>query len=190
MVSPLQNAVTFFKEFGLFDVVLPFLLVFTIIFAILEKTRILGTEKDPKDKDISRKNLNGVVSFVIAMTVVATNKIVMAINTALPNVVFLVIVCVSFLILISVFFGTGELNFSENDKTKTYAKIFMIVLLILIIVIFLNSLTLNSGESWLEYGASYALDNISGPVVTSLIFLVVALGAIFFVVSSKGGKKE
>ena len=44
MVSPLESAINFFKEFGLFSVVLPFLLVFTIVFAILEKTKVLGTE--------------------------------------------------------------------------------------------------------------------------------------------------
>ena len=44
MASTLQNAIEFFKAFGLFDIVLPFLLVFTIIYAILEKTRILGHE--------------------------------------------------------------------------------------------------------------------------------------------------
>lgn len=183
MVSPLQNAVNFLKEFGLFDVVLPFLLVFTIVFAILEKTRILGTtntkEKDPK------KSLDGMVAFVIAMLVVATNKIVTAINSALPNVVFLVIISVSFLLLVSVFLGTGELDFNKQFGGWTVG--FMIVLLILIVLIFLNSLTLNNGDSWLEYGAKYFYNNISGPIVTSLIFLAIAVAAIFFVVGGKNG---
>ena len=90
MVSPLASAVNFFKEFGLFDVVLPFLLVFAIIFAILEKTRILGTEKIDKE-DVPRRNLNTIVAFVIGMLVIATNKIVTAINQALPNVVLLAV---------------------------------------------------------------------------------------------------
>ena len=67
----------------------------------------------------------------------------------------------------------------------------MIVLLVLIVLIFLNSLTLNTGESWLEYGFKYLINNLSGPIVTSIIFLVIVIGAIFFVVSgsSSGGKK-
>ena len=40
MVTPLGRAVEFFRDFGLFDIVLPFLLVFAIVFAVLEKTRI------------------------------------------------------------------------------------------------------------------------------------------------------
>jgi len=53
MTSPLVNAIEFLKEFCFFDVVLPFLLVFSITFAVLEKTRILGVESDgktPKNK--------------------------------------------------------------------------------------------------------------------------------------------
>ena len=37
MASVLGNTIEFFTRFGMFDVVLPFLLVFTIVFAILEK---------------------------------------------------------------------------------------------------------------------------------------------------------
>jgi len=84
----LQNAINFFRDFGLFDVVLPFLLVFAIVFAILEKTRILGNEGSG-DKAVPKHSLNSTVAFVVALLVVATNKVVTAINAALPNVVLL-----------------------------------------------------------------------------------------------------
>src|SRR3990167_8357987 len=102
MVSPLQNAIQFFKEFGLFDVVLPFLLVFAIIFAILEKTMVLGSE-GKGDSAKPKKNLNAMVAFVVAMLVVATNKIVTAINEALPNIVLIIVAFVAFLLMIGVF---------------------------------------------------------------------------------------
>ena len=44
MATPFREVIEFFDSIGLFDVVLPFLLVFTIVFAILEKTKVLGTE--------------------------------------------------------------------------------------------------------------------------------------------------
>ena len=90
MASPLQNSIEFFREFGLFDVVLPFLLVFTIIFAILEKTRILGTVKIKGD-EVPNKNLNSMVSFVVALLTVATANVVRTINESLPNVVLLTV---------------------------------------------------------------------------------------------------
>ena len=93
MASPLQNAIEFFKNFGLFDVVLPFLLVFTIVFAILEKSRILGLEHN-----LPKKNLNSMVAFVLALLVVATNRVVTALNLALPNIILMLVIVVSFLL--------------------------------------------------------------------------------------------
>lgn len=188
MVSPLVNAVDFFKEFGLFDVILPFLLVFSIVFAILEKTRILGEEKI-KDVSMPKRSLNATVAFVMGMLVVATNKIVTAINTALPNVVFLAVIIISFLMLVGIFFKEGEFDFA--NKEKGWVVVFMFVLLILIGLIFLDSIQADSGESWLTVGFNYVVDNASGPVVTSLIFLIVTLVAILFIMKkpSSGEKK-
>ncbi len=90
MVSPLGKAVEFLRDFGLFDVILPFLLVFTITFAVLEKTRILGTIKiHGSDDTIPNKNLNSMVAFSVALLVVATANIVRAINESLPNIILL-----------------------------------------------------------------------------------------------------
>lgn len=184
MASPLQNAVNFFKEFGLFDVVLPFLLVFAIIFAVLEKTKVLGTEGKEGDP---KRNLNTLVAFVIAMTTIATNKIVNAINVALPNIVLIIIIFVAFLLMIGVFFGTGELNFREQHKSFFYG--FLVVSLILLVLIILNSLTLDSGQTWLDFLMEYVVNNLSGPVVTSIIFLIVAVLAIVYITRGKGESK-
>ena len=51
----LGGVLDFFKELGIYDVVLPFILVFTIMFAILERTKIFGTEGEKK---FTKKNLN------------------------------------------------------------------------------------------------------------------------------------
>ena len=47
---------------GLTDVLLPFLLIFTIVFAVFQKTEILGKGK---------KNFNGVIALVIALATVS-----------------------------------------------------------------------------------------------------------------------
>ena len=91
MVSPLGKAIQFFQDFGLFDIVLPFLLVFTIVYAILDKTRLLGTIKTEKDQEIPNKNLNSMVAFVIGLLVVATANVVRAINESLPNIILLLV---------------------------------------------------------------------------------------------------
>ena len=42
--SVFRDVIDFFFQLGIYDVILPFLLIFTIVFAILEKTRVFGTE--------------------------------------------------------------------------------------------------------------------------------------------------
>ncbi|MBI5392054.1 hypothetical protein HZB00_03570 [Candidatus Woesearchaeota archaeon] len=187
MGSPLGNAVQFFKEFGLFDVILPFLLVFSVVFALLEKTKILGTEKI-SGTEYPRKNLNATVAFVVGMLVVATNKVVTAINIALPNIVLLIVAIVMFLMLVGTFYKTEELNFGE--KHKTAMRGFVVLVFIAIILIFANSIMYDATRSWLEYILNYVVDNFSGTVVTSLIFLVVAVGAIYYIVSNPQGQKK
>ena len=59
-----RGVIVFLEKLGVYDVVLPFLLVFTIVFAILEKTRVLGTD-DIDGKPWPKKNLNAVVAFVV-----------------------------------------------------------------------------------------------------------------------------
>ena len=88
MASAFREVIEFFQDIGLYDVVLPFLLVFTIVFAILEKTRVFGTEKI-EGNEYTKKNLNAVTAFVIAFFVVASSKLVEIITTVSSYTVIL-----------------------------------------------------------------------------------------------------
>ena len=160
MVSPLGKAVEFLRDFGLFEVVLPFLLVFTITFAVLEKTKILGTVKVHGTEDtIPNKNLNSMVSFVIALLVVATANIVRAINESLPNIILLLVASISFLILIGVFVK-DELDFTKEHPT--WNKWFIVLMFIGVILIFLNAIYMTvAGQemSVLEYLIDWIIKN-------------------------------
>jgi len=186
MVSPLGKAIEFFRDFGLFDVVLPFLLVFTIVFAILEKTRILGVVK-VKGEEIPNKNLNSMVAFVVGLLVVATANVVRTINESLPNVVLLVVISVSFLIMIGVFMKTGELNFSE--KHDKWYKWFMIIMFVAVIAIFLNSIYTKDGNSWLEVVLYLIITEWTGAAFSAIVFLGVMVWVLYWITKSKE-KKE
>src|SRR3989344_9189105 len=185
MVSPLGKAIEFFRDFGLFDVVLPFLLVFTIVFAILEKTRILGTVKT-KNGDIPNKNLNSMVAFVVGLLVVATANVVRTINESLPNVVLLIVASVSFLLMIGIFLKTDELDFS--NKHKYWYRSFMVIMFIAVIGIFLSSIYDANGNSYLEIAGFFLIQNWSEAVVTSVVFLIIVIGAIWYV--ARGDKQK
>ncbi len=189
MASPLGNAVEFLRDFGLFDVILPFLLVFTITYAVLEKTRILGTIKvSGSDDVIPNKNLNSMVSFVVALLVVATANIVRAINESLPNIVLLLVASISFLILIGVFMKDA-MDFPKQHPGWNYA--FIIIMFIGVVLIFLNAIYVDlAGQevSVLEYIIDWTIKNWSGTVFGSIVVLVVIVISIMFI--TKGTKSE
>ena len=107
MVSTFRTAIEFFDKIGIYDVVLPFLLVFTIVFAILEKTKLFGQE-EIDGKKYTRKNLNSMTSFVIAFLVVASSKLVATITDISSQVVVLLFLSVFFLLLVGSFFSESE----------------------------------------------------------------------------------
>lgn len=174
MVSPLQNALDFLVDFGFFDIILPFLLVFTIVFAILEKTKIFGKETD------RNKNINAMVAFVIAFFVIATPQIVTSIQVSIPQVALVLVVLVSFMMLAGSFIS-GEKEFSFQDRTGW--KIFLTLTVFFgIVAIFLNSL------DWLDPVLRYIIERWTDTLIVSILFLGIIIGVIFFVVGS-GDKK-
>ena len=110
--SAFRGVINILAKIGVYDIVLPFLLVFTIIFAILEKTKVLGLEKGAGGEG-TKKNLNSMVAFVIAFLVIASTKLVSIINEVLANVVLLLILAVCFLMLVGVFFGDKEFTLKD-----------------------------------------------------------------------------
>ena len=61
--------------------------------------RVLGTDQI-EGKKYTKKNLNGVISFVIAFLVVGSSQLVSIINQALAQIVLLLLVSIMFLLLI------------------------------------------------------------------------------------------
>jgi len=103
----LGNVILFFDKIGIYDVVLPFILVFAIVYAILEKSRILGMVKQG-DKEYTNKNVNSLVAFVISFFVIASAQLVEIIAQVSSQVVILLLLSVFFLLLIGSFMATEK----------------------------------------------------------------------------------
>ncbi len=169
--SGFRGAISFLDKVGVYDVILPFLLVFTIVFAVLEKTRVLGMEKI-EGKEYTKKNLNAMVAFVVAFLVIASTRLVAVINEVMANVVLLLILAICFLLLVGVFFGTQEFTL---EKMPLWLKAFTIIMFIGISVIFLNAL------GWLEPVFAF-LGRWDAEEVATVVFLVIVLAFIMFIV--------
>ncbi|MBW2992777.1 hypothetical protein KY345_06180 [Candidatus Woesearchaeota archaeon] len=91
------------ESYGLTDALLPFLLIFTIVFAILQKTNILGA---------GRKNFNVIVALVLALTAVIPHvtdsypegyDVIEIMNTALPQVSLIAVAAIMLMLLVGLF---------------------------------------------------------------------------------------
>lgn len=185
--STFRETLIFFDKLGIYDVILPFLLVFTIIFAILEKSKVLGTEVIEGEK-LAKKNLNAMVAFVIAFLTVASSQIVKVINQTAAHVVILLLLSVFFLILVGSFWKEGEGPFSLEGKWNI---LFMVIMFIGIVLIFLNALEYN-GKSWLTIFWDWLKNFNNSEAVSSIVLLVVILFFMWYVTKSqkKSASKE
>ena len=181
MVSTFRGVLEFFVKLGIYDVVLPFLLVFTLVFAIMEKTRVFGIEKTKDGDEYTRKDLNSMVAFVTAFLVVASSRLVAIINETMANMVLLLMMSVCFLILIG--------SFMKETREGVYlkgrwAKFFIVIMFVGLVLIFMNAL------GWLEPTWNFLRDHYDSTMVSSLILVAGMIGFMFWVTKDPTKKKE
>ena len=148
------------EEFAL----LPFLLIFTIVFAVLQKTKILGEGK---------KNFNVMIALIIALSVIIPHltgsypsgyDVVDLINYIIPQVSLIAVTFVMLLILTGIF--------APRWVSKSIAGILAMISFVAVLVIFGGAL------EWWESGWLY---EYFGEETISLIVVIL----IFPLVSSK-----
>ncbi len=177
MASTFREVLVFFDKIGIYDVVLPFLLVFTIVFSIFEKTKVLGMEK-VGDTEYTRKNMNAMVSFVIAFMVIASSRLVEIITQVSSQMVILLMLSVFFLLLIGSFYEEGKGVFLEDN----WKKLFMLIMFLGIVAIFLYAIKTKDGQPWLEWFFEYVSVNFNSTAVASIILVLVFILAIWYIV--------
>jgi len=94
-----QDLLVGLEDIGFYEVALPFLLVFTITYAILQKIKIFGA---------AGKNFNAVIAVVLAFLVVRTNTIVEVMNTFLPQISLISIIIVVTLLLVGILLNRDD----------------------------------------------------------------------------------
>jgi len=186
--SPFKTGIQFLDRIGVYEVLLPFLLIFTLIFAILEKTKLFGTETI-NDTEITKKNLNSMFAFVTSFFVVASTRLVATINEAIANMTILLLLGICFLMLVGVF-HTGKDEFEVGDNFKT---IFTWLMFAGILIIFLHALKTKDGTPWLYYAWGFLLNNYTnaafGAAILTLL-IVLLMGFITKSPEEKSSTKE
>ncbi|MBI2651529.1 hypothetical protein HYX01_03595 [Candidatus Woesearchaeota archaeon] len=162
---------------GFVDVLLPFLLIFTVLFAVLEKTKIMGDTK---------KNMNLAIALILSLLTViphATGNYpagydpVEIINKALPSVSLVVVAVIALMILIGVF---------AHDKIflgLTAPGLVAIFSISTLVYIF------GSAAGWWANGFVNWLESVFGSDVLAVVIMVLVFGIIVAYVTSDPAKE-
>ncbi|MCB9358393.1 hypothetical protein H6503_00520 [Candidatus Woesearchaeota archaeon] len=165
---------------GIADVLLPFILVFTIVFAILQKTEILGKGK---------KNFNSMIALVFGFAVVFPHVLglypdladpVDMINRALPQVSIVLVAVVALLLIIGIL--GGEVRWIGTSISGWIA----IISLIIIIYIFGRA----SGWPGFYYATPRWLAWLDDPDVQAFIIIILVFAILIWYITKDEEKTK
>ena len=172
----LEQFVRILESWGLTDVMLPFLLIFVVIFALMQKTRILGEQK---------KKYNLVVALVIGLLVVVPHvlhiypeeaDVIEIMNRALPQISLIAIAVIMLLILIGLF--GGEAKWMGSSMSGWIA----IIAFIVVLAIF------GSAAGW--WGNWSWFYNFFGAESVAIIIMILVFAIIVWWITSGEGKEK
>ena len=155
------------------DVILPFILVFTIVFSILEKTEILGKKKD----------IHAVVSFVISLIVIGVPAAVGILQKFIPLIAVILIILFTWLLVFGFAGKSVQVEWSPGLK-----RFFLIVLGIVLLAAI--GWAVGSTTGWLDQLNVNAV--LSAQITQMIIFVGAVIAVIAIAISSsehEGGHK-
>src|SRR3989344_4924039 len=130
--SSAGNVLLYLERYGLTDVIIPFLLIFTILFAVLSRVQIFGSNNG------QNKKFNVVIALSITLLSIIPHvtgtyrelDIVQIINTTFPQIALIISTIVMVLILVGVVGG------GKTAERSPIVSIITVLSIILIAVIF------------------------------------------------------
>lgn len=157
-----------FEGSGVYDVVLPFLLVFVVIFAFLQKTKILGDTPQAK-------KFNAVIGIVMGLLLVRLTIFVDMINNALPKISVVIVAVLMFLLILAMFSGDQD---PANRLSRNALGFIAIASIAVVAWAFWSSYT----GSDLPRGLWWVWDNLA-----TIIIIGIFAGLVWYITSDGEG---
>jgi len=186
-MSLYEGVIGLLKNFGFFDIILPFILIYALVFGILAKTQILGDPFEKENEARARfvRSIISLVSLSIAFLVVGAYNVVLRIQEFIPYAVLYILAVFMLLVSMSAFYlPTG--GKVEESEFKRYRKVILALSIIIFTILTLISLgiitaqSLRSGlESW-----------ISNEIIATIIIFSFIIFVVYWMTKGEGEKKE
>jgi len=128
IVNPLENAIGLLQDFGFFSVVLPFLLVYSLVYGLLVNTKMFG-------EDSAARSVNQVIALVIGAFVITSTDVVNLMLGVIPQASFLLVVVLMLMMIAAMMGLTKSTLFGDGGFSSFKGFSFFIITLVFLMII-------------------------------------------------------
>ena len=176
--------ITLLNNIGFFNVILPFLLVYAVMYGILSKYKILGDTFAEGEKGKVTRSLVSIVSAATGFFIVGSANVVLSLRTLIPYIVLFLLTVFFLILAISPFLQreekSGEIQLGSKTRIILLASAIIIFTLMVIFILGLYN---------------YIASAVTSPVLSSLqpfietiIILAIMLGIAYWAIKPSKGQ--
>lgn len=171
-----QQLLTLLDQWGLRDLLIPFAIIFALVFALLQSMKIFKKGGTGTDKDEANRRINAVIAIGVALAALIPHytgrgfDIILFMNVFLPHSFLLLFVVLLFLALV------GSVSDIKKPKEHPFVGIIAIVAVIALVFIVLQS------TQQVNYQFLYFLND---PNMQALAIVVLVFGLVIWYIARK-----
>lgn len=170
-MADLYSIMYMLETSGVYQYFLPFLLIFVVLFAILEKTYIFGKNTDNSTKT----NINVVVAIIISLFLIVQTDLILFMFSYLSRMALFIVMGIMFMLVVAMFFGN-----KDSKKFEGFGMTAGVIIAIVALLWSLSSSTYGSAFPYWFY--------ISESTISAILLIAVLVGVIGLV--AKTSKPE
>jgi len=178
--------ITLLNNLGFFNVILPFLLVYAVMYGILSKYKILGDPFAEGDKGRVTRSLLSIVSASTGFFIVGSANVVLSLRTLIPYLVLFLLTVFFLILAISPFLQkeekSGEIQI--GNRTRMILLTFAIIIFTLIVIFTLGLFNYVASAA----SASSSILSSLEPFIETIIILAIMFGIAYWAIKPSKGQ--
>jgi len=151
------------EQMGMFAYILPFLLIFAVVYGVLDRTKIFGG-KDKDGKDVGAASVNAIIAIVVGLMALQFQMVSVFFAEIFPRLGIGLSVILAVLILVGMFMP-------KKSSVTVYAMfIFSGIIAIIVIA---------RSFDWVGWSSNISWWNQNSGAIIGVIFILIVLGIAF-----------
>jgi hypothetical protein len=179
--------ITLLNNLGFFNVILPFLLVYAVMYGILSKYKILGDPFAEGDKGKVARSLISLVSAATGFFIVGSANVVLSLRTLIPYIVLFLLTVFFLILAISPFLQkeekSGEIQIGNRTRMILLASAIIIFTLIVIFILGLYNYIASAAS------ASSSVISSLQPFIETMVILAIMFGIAYWAIKPEKSQK-